>query len=170
MKDICSSILRLLNKYFDQEVTPRERILVEDHLKECRSCQKSLKFMEELRSLINLQIREATQEEDLPWLWQKIERGIHLQERPTLWQFIQSWLTSSPFLKKKVWIPVVATLGSFLLISTQIFYKKIPSHPDLSVVEYVESQTHNIMVYEFDKPKVTIIWLFDVVDKDSTAS
>lgn len=170
MKNQCASILKLLNKYFDQEDTPKERIFVEDHLKECLSCQKVLRSMKDLKSLINLQIREATRGEDLPWLWQKIERGIHLQEKETLWPSIQSWLSSSPLLRKKVWIPAVVTIGSFLLMSTQLFYKKIPSHPDLSVVEYIESQTHNIMVYEFEKPKVTLIWLFDVGDKDSTVS
>ncbi len=32
MKDSCSSVSRLLEKYFDQEVTDDERLLVEGHL------------------------------------------------------------------------------------------------------------------------------------------
>jgi hypothetical protein len=42
-----------------------------------------------------------------------------------------------------------------------LLFKKITSYPSPSVVEYIESQTHNVMIYESEKAKVTVIWLFE---------
>jgi len=126
MKDSCSSISKHLEKYFDQEVTDKERLLVEGHLQDCLACQDALKSMEELRTLIKVPVEEAAQKEDFPWVWQKIEREIRLKEKQTWWQFLRPWLDLSPLFKKKVWIPAVATIMVLLFITTQIYFKKNP--------------------------------------------
>ncbi len=167
MRDLCFSISKLLEKYFDQEVTDKERRLVEGHLQDCSACQESLKSMEELRILIKAPVEEVARKEDFPWVWEKIEREIRLQEKRTWWQSLRSWLDLSPLFKKKVWIPAVATAVVLLLISTQIFYKKIPSYSGVSVVEYVESETNNVMVYDLEKAKVTVIWVFEEPEKEA---
>jgi len=161
MKDSCFSISKLLEKYFDQEVTDKERLLIEGHLQDCPACQDALSSMEAIRTLIKVPIEEAAQKEDFPWVWQKIEREIRLQEKLTWWQSLRPWLDLSPLLKKKVWIPAAATIMVLLFITAQIFFKKIPSYSGASVVEYAESETNNIMVYDLEKAKVTIIWLFE---------
>ena len=170
MKDSCSSVSKLLEKYFDQEVTNKERFFVESHLQNCLSCQEALRSMEELRTLIKVPVEEAVQKEDFPWLWQKIERKIRPQEELTWWQLLRSWLDASPLFKKKVWIPAVVTVGVLLFITAQIFFKEIPSYPDSSVVEYVESETHHVMVYDLEKAKVTVIWLFEGLEEESSTS
>jgi hypothetical protein len=170
MTDSCSSVSKLLEKYFDREVTDRERLLVEGHLQSCPACREALTSMEGLRTLIKAPVEEATQQEDFPWVWQKIEREIRLQEKVSGWQFLRSWMDLSPLFKKKVWIPAVATVIVLLFISTQVILKKIPSYSDTSVVEYIESETHNIMVYESEKAKMTMIWLFDEEDQESSRS
>jgi len=73
-------------------------------------------------------------------------------------------------LKKKTWIPAVATILVLLFITTQVILKKTPSYSDASVVEYIESETYNIMVYESEKAKMTVIWLFDEEDQESSRS
>ncbi len=170
MKDSCSSISRLLEKYFDQEVTEKERLLIEGHLQDCAACQDALKLMEELRALIKAPVEEAFQKEDFPWVWQKIERQIRLQERRTWWQSLRSWLDVSPLFKRKVWIPVVATVVVLLFITAQIILKKTASYPEASVVEYIESETNNVMVYDLEKTKVTVIWLFEGQEKEHTTT
>jgi len=170
MKDSCSSISKLLEKYFDQEVTDKERVLVEGHLQDCLVCRNALSSMEQLRTLIKVPVEEAVQMEEFPWVWQKIEREIRLQKKPTGWQSLRSRLDVSPFFKRKVWIPAVATVVVLLFITAQIIFEKTPSYPDASVVEYVESQTDNVMVYQLEKPKVTVIWVFEEPEKDQTAS
>ena len=170
MTDSCSSVSKLLEKYFDREVTERERLLVEGHLQSCPACRDALTSMERLRTLIKTPVEEATQQEDFPWLWQKIEREIRLQEKVSWWQSLRSWMDLSPLFKKKVWIPAVATVIVLLFISTQVIFKKIPSYSDASVIEYIESESHNIMVYESEKAKMTMIWLFDEEDQESSRS
>jgi hypothetical protein len=170
MKDSCYSVSELLEKYFDHEVTDRERFLVEDHLQGCPACRDALTSMEGLRTLIKVPVEEATQNEDLPWVWQKIEREIRLQEKVSWWQSLRSWLDLSPLFKKKIWIPAVATAVVFLLLTTQVIFKKTPSYSEASVVEYIESETYNIMVYESEKAKMTVIWLFDEEDQELSRS
>jgi len=166
MKDSCFSVSKFLEKYFDQEVTEKERLLVEGHLQDCPACRDALKSMEELRTLIKVPVEEAVQKEDFPWVWQKIEREIRLQEKLTWWQSLRSWLDVSPLFKKKVWIPAVATLVVLLFITAQIIFKNTPSYPDASVVEYLDSPTYNVMVYQLEKPGVTVIWLFEGPERE----
>jgi anti-sigma factor RsiW len=170
MKDSCSSVSKLLEKYFDQEAADEERLLVEDHLHGCPACRSALTSLENLRALIKVPVEEAVQEEDFPWVWQKIEREIRLQEKLTWWQTLRSRLDVSPLFKKKVWIPAVATVAVLLFITGQIIFQKTPSYPGGSVVEYVESPTYNIMVYQPEKPKVTVIWLFDEPEEGTSTS
>jgi anti-sigma factor RsiW len=170
MKDSCYSISRLLEKYFDQETTDKERLLVENHLQDCAFCQEALKSMEGLRALIKSPVEEALQREDFPWVWQNIERQIRLQEKPTWWQSIRSWLDIFPLFKRKVWIPAVATAIVLLFVTTQIIFKNTSSYPDASVVEYVESETNNVMVYDLEKEKVTVIWLFEGPEEEALPS
>jgi anti-sigma factor RsiW len=170
MKNSCSSISNLLEKYFDQEVTDKEKLLVESHLQDCAACQDALKSMEKLRTLIKVPVEEALQKEDFPWVWQNIERKIRLQEKQPWWQSIHSWLDISPLFKRKVWIPAVATAAVLLFITTQIIFKNTSSYPDASVVEYVESETNNVMVYDLEKAKVTVIWLFEGPEEEALPS
>ena len=170
MKGSCSAVSKLLEKYFDQEVTDEERSLVEAHLLDCHACQDVLRSVEKLRNLVRAPVEEAVQKEDFQWVWQKIERGIRLKERPTFWETLQSWLQIPPLFQRKVWIPAVATITIILLITIPLLFKKNPSYPSLSVVEYIESQTHNVMVYESENTKVTVIWLFEEPEKETPSS
>lgn len=170
MKSECSSISRLLEKYFDQEVTPEERSLVEGHLPDCSACRMALDSMQNLRILIKNPVEEAVGKESFPWVWEKIEKGIQRKERVGLWDFLKSWLDVTPLLKRKILIPAVAAAVILILITAPFLYKKISSYPAPSVVEYVESETYNVMVYELEAPQVTVIWLFEGPEEESSTS
>jgi len=171
MKDSCSSVSKLLEKYFDQEVTDEEKPFVEGHLQDCLACRNALRSMEELKTLMKVPVEEAVRKEDFPWVWQKIEREIRsTQEKLTWWRSLRSKLDVSPLFKRKVWIPAAATVVVFLFLTAQIIFEKTPSYSDASVVDYVESQTGNVMVYQLEKPKVTVIWLFEGPEKDQPPS
>ena len=170
MKDSCFVVSRLLEKYFDREMTDEERSLVEAHLLDCQACQDRLRSMEELRDLVKAPVEEAVQNEDFQWIWQKIERGIRLEERHTFRETLQAWLQISPLFQRKVWIPAVAAMAIILLITIPLFFKKTPSLLDQSVIEYVESQTHNVMIYESENKKVTVIWLFEGPAEETPSS
>jgi anti-sigma factor RsiW len=170
MKDPCSSISQLLERYFDREVTDRERALVESHLLDCLNCHERLKLLEGLREAIKNPVDEALKEETFPWVWERIERGIRLERRPSWHESFRSWLALFPFFRKKVWIPAVATILVLFFVTAQIFFKKFPSYSGASVVEYVESETHNVMVYDLEKAKVTVIWVFEEPEEETFSS
>jgi anti-sigma-K factor RskA len=169
MKDSCSSVSKLLEKYFDQEVTDKERSFIESHLRDCLTCQGELRSMEKLRDLVKPPIEEAVREEELYWVWQKIKREIQLRERSTWWESLRSWLDIPPLFRRRVWIPVAATMV-ILIVMVPLLFKKITSYPGPSVVEYIESQTYNVMVYESENTKVTVIWLFEEPEKETPSS
>lgn len=170
MKSECSFVSRLLEKYFDLEVTPEERSLVESHLPDCPACRMALDSMQNLRNLIKSPVEEAVEKETFPWVWEKVEKGIQRRERPGLWDFLKSWLDVTPLLKRKILIPVAAAAVILVLITAPLLFKKTASYPTLSVVEYVESETYNVMVYELETPHVTVIWLFEGPGEESSTS
>ena len=170
MKNSCSSVSRLLDRYFDHEATKKERIFVERHLTRCSDCQERLNLMEGLRASLRKPVEEALEKETFPWVWEKIEREIRLGKRPSWRESLRSWLDMTPLLRRKVWIPAVVTAVIFILVTAPILFKKSPSYLERSVVEYVESQTYNVMVYESEKAKVTVIWLFEGPDGESSPS
>ena len=170
MKDSCSSFSELLEKYFDQEVSEKEKSLVEAHLQHCPTCQETLKSMEGVRNLIKNPVEEAVRKEDFPWVWEKIQRGIQLKEKRSGWEALRSWIGLSPLLQKKIWMSATAAIIIFLFATAQFVFKKTPLYPDPSVVEFAESQTHHVMVYESEKGMVTVIWHFEEPEKESPAS
>jgi len=170
MKDSCPWVSKLLEKYFDHEVTDEERSFVEGHLTDCLTCQNALRSMENLRDLIKAPVEEAVEKEDFQWVWQRIKRGTQPKERLTWWETLQSWLDLSPLFRKRILIPAAVAIAILILITAPILFKKSTSPPGLSVVEYVESSTHNVMIYESEKGKVTVIWLFEGLEKELPTS
>jgi anti-sigma factor RsiW len=170
MKKECSSVSKLLEKYFDQEVTHAERSLVEGHLPDCPSCRDVLLSMERLRNFIRTPVEEAVGKEDLPWVWQKIERKIQLEEKLPWWEPVREWLDITRVLKKKVLIPVAVAAVILMFVMAPLLFKKTASYPDPSVVEYVESETYNVMIYELGTPQMTVIWLFEGPEEESPTS
>ena len=170
MKNSCNSVSKLLEKYFDQEVTDGEKIFVEGHLQDCPACRDMLGSMEEIRTFIRVPVEEAVQKEEFPWVWQKIEREIRLPERPSWWQTLWSLENFRPLFQRRIWIPALAAIAVLLFVTTQFLIKQTPSYSDPSVVEYVESDAYNVMVYESEKSNATVIWLFEAPEQNSLTS
>jgi anti-sigma factor RsiW len=166
MKESCSSISRLLEKYFDRETTGDEGILVQDHLRQCAACQAQLKSMEELRATLRAPVDEAVQKETFAWVWQKIEREIQDRAKPSWRESIRAWFGLSFPFRRRVWIPAVAAALLIVAIGSPLFFKETPSQTELSIVEYVQSDTNNVMVFESERENVAIIWLFEGAEGD----
>jgi anti-sigma-K factor RskA len=170
MKKNCSTVSKLLEKYHDREVTDAERSLVEGHIPDCPVCREVLHSMESLGNLIRSPVEVAVEKESFPWVWQKIEREVRLKERLTWWETLQDWLEATPLFRKRVLIPAAAAMIVLILITAPLLFKKTSSYPGPSVVEYVESETYNVMVYESENAEVTVIWLFEGPEEESFTS
>ena len=170
MKESWSSIATLLERYFDKESSEPERARVEEHLKECQACQESLRLMQGIRGAVKQPTEEAAEKEDFQWMWQNIQREIRLREKPSWWESVRNWLDISPLFRKKVWIPALATVAILVFVMVPFLLKKTPSPSVLSVVEYVESPVYNVMVYESEKSNLTVIWLFEGPEEETSTS
>jgi len=169
MKHLCSSVSELLEKYVDQEVTDQENTLVETHLLDCSSCRDDLKSLEELSNVMKVPLGEMGREEDFDRAWLKIKRGIRSEEKRS-WREIFRFGLGLPVLhQKRVWIPAVAAILVLIFVTVPLLMKKSPSLPVDFGVEYVESKTNNVMVYEVG-PTVTVIWLFEGTEEEATSS
>ncbi|MBM4338922.1 MAG: hypothetical protein FJ110_05215 [Deltaproteobacteria bacterium] len=170
MKNSCSSVSPLIERYFDRQATDEERALVERHLPVCTTCSEKLMALEGLKNALKAPVDEALQEETFPWVWEKIEKNIRMERKPSWWNLLRSWLDLSYLLRKRVWIPAVATAIVLALIISPFLFQKTPSYLEASVVEYVESDTHNVMVYDLETGQVTVIWLFEEPEEETFSS
>ncbi len=161
MKGSCASTSELLERYFDCEATDEERLTVEAHLQDCQACRNTLETMEGLRHLVKVPVDEVDRKEDFSWVWQKIERGIQKDEKPAWSELISRWFRAGLILRRKVWLPAAAAIVALFLALAPPVFRKATSPSEASVVEYVESQNYNVMVYESEKGNVTVIWLFE---------
>ncbi len=170
MKHPCSSVSKLLEKYLDQEVTDQEKALVEAHLFDCSSCRDAMKSMEELSTVMKVPLDEIAREEDFDRVWLKVKREIRSEEKHSWWEVFRSWFGLPTLHQKSVWIPAVAAALVLILVTVPLLLKKSPSLTVEFGVEYVESKTNNVMVYEVEKSKVTVIWLFEGPEAEPTTS
>ncbi len=170
MKDSCASTSELLERYFDREVTDEERSAVEAHLQDCQACRETLKTMEGLRHLVKAPVDEVDRREDFYWVWQKVERGIQQDEKPAWPERISRWFRAGSILRRKVWVPAAAAIVALFLALAPSVFKKVTSPAEASVVEYVESQDYNVMVYESEKGNMTVIWLFEGPETEGSSS
>jgi len=170
MNHPCSSVSKLLEKHLDQEVTDQEKALVEAHLLDCSSCRDAMKPMEKLSNVMKVPLDEIAREEDFDRVWLKVRREIRSEEKHSWREVLQSWFELPTLLQKRVWIPAVAAALVLILVTVPLLLKKSPSLPVEFGVEYVESKTNNVMVYEVEKSKVTVIWLFEGPEAEPTTS
>ncbi len=169
MKHLCNSVSELLEKYVDREVTEQERALVETHLQDCSSCRDDLKSLEGLSNVMKVSLGEMAREEEFDRVWLKVRRGLRSEEKRSWWEAFRSGLGLSILLRKRVWVPAVAAILVLLFATVPLLTKKSPSLPADFGVEYVESKTNNVMVYEVG-PAVTVIWLFEGDEEEATSS
>jgi len=170
MKNSCSSISGLLEKYHDREVTERERAVVESHLSECPACRDLVRGMEEVGELLRVPIQEAAERVDFQLVWYKVRRELREKERLTWWESLRAWLDGYSLLRKRVWVTAVATAMILSLVMIPVFMREDTSHMQLSAVQYVESQDYSVMIFEGEKGDMTVIWLFEGSDTEAPIS
>jgi predicted anti-sigma-YlaC factor YlaD len=169
MKHLCSSVSELLEKYVDREVTEQERALVEAHLLDCSSCRDDLKSLQELSNVMKVSLGEMARGEEFDRVWLKVRRELRSEENRSWWEAFRAGFELSVLLRKKVWVPAVVAILLLIFVTVPLLTKKSPSLPVDFGVEYVESKTNNVMVYEVG-PSVTVIWILEGTEEEETSS
>ncbi len=114
--------------YLDGELVPPEALAVEQHLQQCRACQREAAAHQRLRSLL----RTTLQDEEVPThLWPAMQQRI-AQEAAT---HSQSRITRS---QRRLWISG-GVLAALLLLALTMYQWTRPSVP-VVVQEIVASQ------------------------------
>src|SRR5262245_42591637 len=85
MSKDCQKTLRLLERYFDGELSARKLTFVEDHLVECPECSTELRALEATRTMVHTAYRDAASELDFGQLWRAIEPKLSTP-KPSLWE------------------------------------------------------------------------------------
>lgn len=170
MKDRCSAVSVLLERYHDREVTEEERKLIEEHLSQCSSCRDLLSMTVEISGLVKAPIQEASERVDFERTWVKIRREIEKKEPVSWWISFAEWLQLSLFSWKRVWVPATAAVLIALGLIVGPLLMEDQELLKASSVEYVESSDYNVMIYEGEKGNITVIWLFDRSDEEAPAS
>jgi anti-sigma factor RsiW len=90
----CRAIKNRLGRYFDEELSPVERRLIDDHLKQCSRCSADL---QEIREIAGIFHEGATAPPVPPGLTQRIMRKARTQVDgvPAAWSFLGFWKNSS---------------------------------------------------------------------------
>lgn len=116
----CEEIGILLSAHIDQEVTEQERRLVENHLKVCEVCKKTVSAFFEVHRLY----QGVPVTEPLPGFRQRVMQ--RLEKEPHL-PLLESWWRRMPF-------PYVISFALLVLVGG-ILLLQVAEQPDLQVVD-----------------------------------
>lgn len=119
-----------LSAYLDGAVTPREKALIEEHLKTCPECETALR---DLRRTVE-RLRTMGEEEPPPWLTQRIMARIReeaAQEKGFLRRFF-------PPMRWK--LPLEAAALVFLSVTVYMVYRGVSPEVKIAVPPVAEIQ------------------------------
>jgi negative regulator of sigma E activity len=121
-----------LSRYFDGEMSEREKEKIEKMLAEDDELKARLKEMQRLGDLIRMPIQSAAGEVSFDGLWNKIEIEIErIENRPTLWQRV--WVLFSELFTyhRYAFAGTIATI--VLIITAALLFSTWRPNPEPSI-------------------------------------
>lgn len=159
MKDQYSDIKKLLERYYDNELSEKEKIEVEGHLTTCTECKEELKSIEGLSVLIREYGTMEPEEETFEKVWHGVREGIVK--------------TVGARLALPYTLLLTAVFVVLLMLAWLFYPYKTEELPEaktgLVVVEAVESSPKGVMVFNANGGSVAVIWLFEIEDGEEEA-
>jgi len=87
----CKRINRKLSRYLDNEVSARERMTIETHIKECADCATEKEELQQLTAIFR-QIPDIIPAENSEALfWEKVYQARKNGFKERIWPFITQW-------------------------------------------------------------------------------
>jgi len=110
VKNDCKRIERKLSRYLDNEVSAKERMAIESHLKACSDCAAEKQALQKLSTLFRQVPDILPAENSEALLWEKLQEA----RKPKLIERIRSFITQWDFMP--VYYPVTALLVLGLML------------------------------------------------------
>ncbi len=135
----CSSIQEKLSAYMEGILLPKERILIDDHLKTCQNCSE---FFADLKKTVEY-VKNLKEIEAPPWLTQKIMTRVRAEVQPK--KGIIHWL----FYPLHVKLPIEAVAAVFIAVITIYIFKGM--QPEMEFPKTPTKESPQIFLKERDK-------------------
>jgi len=146
----CKKWKKKLSSYLDNEVSYRERLKIEKHLKSCPACFNEFKQLERVHRLV----QSIQPEKPRPGFYERLserlsQEKLTLREKLVGWRY--SWQLSFPRVGK---IAVAISAVMLLSVSFYIWRSSISYEVNIKVFEeeYLRSQQMNSFVGELALP------------------
>jgi predicted anti-sigma-YlaC factor YlaD len=159
----CEKIGILLSAHIDKEVTEQERRLVENHLKVCENCKRSVSAFFEVHGLY----RDMPVAEPLPGFRQRVTQRLEKEPRLSLFEV---WWRKTPLVYVIPFVLLILVSGIVLL--------QVAKQPDLQAVDVyaedilfgqVESTVDDIFTLERTSVTDEIVEMFYFDEADNTS-
>ncbi len=166
MKDHCKKTHSLLERYFDQELSGRQLNFVEDHLADCPHCARELVELQELRGLVQGEMREAAKRVDFATFWRSLEPRL-TEPRPSFWEQLTVSVREYLSVYKTIWATAAAAAAVAAVVAVPLLVREPaatdPQRPQSNecIIESIESSGSTAMVYEIEQDQTKVIWMFE---------
>ena len=152
-KAICDSTL--LNRLFDQELAPDEYAWIDKHLKDCRSCQETLRDTQSISTLFKGNLGKELSRAKLEQVEDNVLGLIQRKEAPW-WMKLRGL-----FVSKKFYVPITATVAALFLLFSLARHPSSVSGPS-AITNSFEGDVGSVMILETQKSHQTILWFNEV--------
>lgn len=146
----CKKWKKKLSSYLDNEVSYRERLKIEKHLKSCQACFNQFKQLDRIHRLV----QSIQPEKPRPGFYGRLsrrfsQRRLTLKEKLVGWRY--GWQLSFPRVGK---IAIAISAVLLLSVSVYIWRSSTSYEVDIKVFEeeYLRSQQMNSFVGELTLP------------------
>lgn len=158
----CKRAHRLLDRYLDGELAHKAALQVEEHVKGCTQCGNYLKSARSIGQAIKasaLVTRAETALSDRAWA--HVKAGIESRERLSPGSRLLAWWRWLTFYPRPVWASAFAAAALVVALVTTNTARHQSTKLAHPVVEYVESQSSQVMVFMPEQSPITVIWFFE---------
>jgi anti-sigma factor RsiW len=177
MKSTCSKTRQRLERYFDGELSRRQKDRVEDHLAACAPCERHLEALRRTAGAVQSTMRARTADVDFDAVWSGIAPRLD-GPKPSIWE---RWNVSIRefFAAYK---PVLAMAGAAAviaaLVAVPLLLRDDPTRPSQGpelakvqsnecIIESIEASGSTPMVQELQN-QTKVIWMIEEPEDDST--
>jgi anti-sigma factor RsiW len=148
----------LLNRYLDDDLDPRQRQRMADHLHGCRHCQEQLDRMRSFSRDLNARIETASARVDFTALEKQVLnealRTRHRRNGPS--RFMAAL---------KYTVPAAATAGLLLFFAYTRFWVQPTPAPSAIINSFTGSMS-SVMIFETPETRQTVLWYNEATDME----